>query len=239
MLNSLATELILQILCSVTPDDIGSLRLSSKRLFGIIQQHDAAICTAIAETHGLGPDLPFILDVNCPHRISPLRSLQSQWQRYQLVGQILGISLSYRPSRRSVELFCDYHDVLRLDARNRTLDTHRRFVLSLSKENLSSLLATIRICAWLVLEACEPHVSKVDKILGNRNMDAWAELVIQEGPQFMVRMVGMESLDVMERFGSWGVTRWNVPQAKTAISRLSEEQRWKAKLASLQTNTLL
>ena len=241
----LPTETVLHIFCLVSPDDVTSLRLSTRRFSDIIHTNEQYVCNAIAKATGLDNHIPFPLAVNLGHETWSLKLLQRMWKRKQIVERILPVIARHSLIvKRSLELLWDYHDVLQAESWDTTTDYYRQFVRSTKPEELVALNTTIRSCGDLVLK----HIKSIghqnqqehssDHLASLRDVqwraDTLAEIVVVKGLEFIMKIVIEMSLDSLRELEDW-----TGPRNKPAISRLRDEQKWQSKIALLKENARL
>ncbi|MCJ1386490.1 hypothetical protein MMC17_009616 [Xylographa soralifera] len=243
-LHNLSTEIILQIMCLVTPNDVAGLRLSSRRLYQVIQCHEGFLCKAIAEAHHLRYPCRASPFSQIDQGLLPLQLLCEQWRRHILIERIVA-EIDQRDSclRRSLWKLWDYHEALLSDIQGQTSDNHRAFVQATSADDLVLLIAAVRKCSNLLRNISKLDSGEIQQWAPGANMmstksyewcsDAPAEMVITRGVQFIVEAALEKEPQAITDFLNW--TR---PHRKGAFLRLCEEQRLKSKIAALQANAL-
>jgi len=246
-LSYLATELILQILHHVNPHDLISLRTTSIRFFQIIEQHERLLCRAIATYQGFGKALQLPQKVQSPQdtrHLQELRVLTQQWDRHQLVEQLLPVTLSCAQDggrcpqnyRRSLELLWDYHNALCVESEGPGFQGHRSFVRSVTLEDLKSLIMIIGVCGDAIVQVFdferpqslsmewfgEPCAAGIKSVRAN----PLSNLVIIKGLDFLATALVEKSPEVLDE-----VKDWTKRNTKSAMKRLFVEYLWKRKLA--------
>ncbi|MCJ1438589.1 hypothetical protein MMC27_007979 [Xylographa pallens] len=243
-LQNLSIEVTLQILCLVSPNDIAGIRLSSKRLYQVIQYHEDFICRAIAKAHHLTYKRHTSSNPQIDHGFQPLQLLCEQWRRHILIERIVAeIDEEDSCIRRSLWNLWDYHEALASDIQEQTPNNHRAFVQASSANDLVSLISVIRKCSNLLHKVSKPSAGEVQQLASDATVrglksyewcpDALAEIVITKGVGFTVQAALEKEPQAVEVFLNW--TR---PHHKSAFLRLWEEQRLKSKIAALQANAL-
>lgn len=252
VLPVLATEVILNILRYVSPRDLMSLRLSSTRFFRIVEQHEHVLYNSIAISGGLGRAPRVLLKLKPTvgtRSIQKLRVLMQQWNRHQRVEQLLPVILSHNKdiggspqlARRGLELLWEYHQALHMESQDPAIEGHRTFVRSVTLEELNSLMMTIRACGDVLFDIYKLERSKpllmewAEQPCAGMNRTAWpdplADMVIVKGLDFLAEVVVERSPEALDEMKDWKKS-----VSKPAMSRLCDEQRWKAKLAVLGVN---
>ncbi|MCJ1392181.1 hypothetical protein MMC18_005048 [Xylographa bjoerkii] len=243
-LHTLSIETTLHILYLVTPNDIASLRLSSRKLYQVIQCHESFVCKAIAKAHYLRYKCPASSSPQIEQGMQPLQFLREQWRRNVLIERIVAeIAFQDSCTRRSLWNLWDYHEALVSDFQQQTPNNHRAFVQATSADDLVSLISTVRRCGSLLCKVSKPDLEEAQqwvseatsKGLGSHEWysHAFAEIVITKGVGFIVEIVLEKEPQAIKEFWNW--TR---PCGKSAFLRLCEEQRLKCKIAALQANAL-
>ena len=241
----LPTETVLHIFCHVSPDDVTSLQLSSRRFSNIILTNEQYICGAIAKAWGLSNNIQLAPAVKLVQETWSLQLLRTMWQRRKLVERVLpAIGHHSAIGKRSLELLWDYHHVLQAESRDTATDNYRQFVRSTKPEELTALMTTIRSCGYLILK----HIKSIDHQSQRAHLsgrlaslkdvqwsaDILAEIVVIKGLEFIVKVAIEMSLDSLIE-----LEEWRKPRNKPAISRLTDEQKWQSKIALLKANALL
>ncbi|MCJ1398912.1 hypothetical protein MMC11_002113 [Xylographa trunciseda] len=232
-------------MCLVTPNDVASLQLSSRRLCQVIQCHEGFICTAIAKAYHLKYQCSASPSPQIDQFIHPLRFLCEQWRRHVLIERIVAeIAIGDRRVRRSLWNLWDYHEALVSDVQKPTPTNHRAFVQAKSADELVSLVSTIRKCGGLLCRVSKASSEEVqpwtpDGTLGSLRSYQWysdvfAELVITKGVGFVVETAIDKEPQAIKEFWNWKRPH----HSKSVYLRLGEEQRLKSKIAALQANAL-
>ena len=244
-LHTLSIEITIQVLCLVTPDDIASLSLSSRRLYEVVKCHENFICKAIAKERHLRYHYPTSSGSPIYQGMQPLQLLCEQWRRHLLIERIVReIAPGDSRVRRDLWNLWDYQEALVFDIQKQTSDNHRAFVQAISVDELVSMMSTVRKCGSLLHTVTKPDPEQLRDLASDAyfkaskgyewHSDAPAEIVITKGVRFIVETAIEHKPPKIKEL--W---IWKRPYRKSVFTRLCEEQRLKSKIAALQANALI
>lgn len=203
-------EVALIIFSHICPDDLVRLQLVSKSLFQFIQYHEEYLCRAVAEI--LDPREHLLAHTG--QRLSPLKTLQIQWNRDKKIKQLLEkASLGESGNREGFYLLSTYHDVLAWDVQNPETVRGPDFIKSASIEDISHLFEAAKTCANELEIRSKPeleedsHLLWGDQLRALRGLDstqtAFMEMVMLRGVAFVLKILVHHSAEAMEELTGW------------------------------------
>ncbi|MCJ1370851.1 hypothetical protein MMC20_002064 [Loxospora ochrophaea] len=229
-------EILLEIFSLGSPDDLVNLCLTSWTCLRTIEHHEHLLCSSIAKSQGL--------QFNHPTTVgnSPLKALQLQWRRGQSNEALLPRLQFFGEVRKpALEHLWQYYDALEAKHKDPSSNSCQVLMKTTPANELAMMVHAATACAEL-LESAIISIPVQNTKFGwddkekvvrcdHKIKSGLVELAFARGIHFVVRVAIEKSSEAMDE-----LEKHFEPRAGSALHLISQEYRWKRKIARLGVN---